>query len=492
LKWTSKAYELRKSWLPIRHALKGKARGCAGIIEFAIEQGRTPGSFTESDIEAWKQLKLGRNQSLNTVNLEECHFRSTLRRAGLQELFSFSLASKNPFKYRLRIKDDLKELPDLPESLRKEILEVIEWKTADEDLDDRDAELLIRPVTGQQLLRHFVELYSYAIKILGLGGICHLHQLLTEKIVCGFIDWLQKRDDDGAPRCKPQSIIAKLCGIDYLTRTYPKFQGRDYSWFRIKLNSLRKEKHTQVQARKHHGNPDYKEVANVASEILALREDPKGLSELEAAWLVHDALIFMISVVNPYRSRTIREAKFHPRTRLNIFETEITTELLSHLKLPQWAQELRDEDPKTTFTVFHALETDMKAGQELWQLLPQETAPLFKEYVQYYRPLILRTFQSNASTLFLARNGNPLTQKSLLNLVERNSVRHAKGKRMTVKLFRDLVGAHMLATGATVEEVANCLAQLDPYRTTARFYVGGYNASHGIAALEDELATLAA
>jgi hypothetical protein len=503
--WTSKAYELRKAWRPVRAVLRGRGKGCGSIIRFAIRHGKTPAKFDQQSMNAWKRYALGdKRLSLLTVDIEECHFRKVLRNAGFQSLFSnWSLASKNPPQYRLRLRDrkSAKLAPDLPEMLRDEILEAIHWKTVDEDLEDRDAELLIRPVTGQQLLRHFVELYSYAIKILGLVGICHLHQLLTEKVVCGFIDWLQQKDDNGQPRCQPQSVITKLSTIHYLTRTYPKLKGGDYGdWFRIKMNSLRKQKHSQVQARKLEGKPDYNEVAVVASKILALRENTSGLSELEVAWLFHDALIFAISVVNPYRSRTLREAKFHPRMRMNIFETEITTELLNHLKLPLWAKELRDKDPKATFVVFHALEENMKAGHELWQLLPKEAASIFEEYVQYYRPLIVRTLHSNASTLFLARNGNPLTQKSLLNLVKRIGVRHAskaeeddKGdKRITVKLFRDLVGAQMLATGATIEEVADCLAQLDPYRTTARFYVGGYNASHGVAALEDELAALGA
>jgi hypothetical protein len=43
------------------------------------------------------------------------------------------------------------------------------------------------------------------------------------------------------------------------------------------------------------------------------------------------------------------------------------------------------------------------------------------------------------------------------------------GKRMTVKHFRDLVAAQMLANGATVEEVAARLWHLDPIGTTVRY-----------------------
>ena len=114
---------------------------------------------------------------------------------------------------------------------------------------------------------------------------------------------------------------------------------------------------------------------------------------------------------------------------------------------------------------------------------------LFKEYVEVYRPLLAK--KPDHGRLWMARHGGPLNQKSLLNLVSRVSVRYT-GKRITVKLFRDLVSAHMLASGATLDEVSECLWHLDPYSTTVRYYIGGYNASDAVVALEDELAALAA
>lgn len=32
--WTCRAFEIRKSWAPIRLALKGDTKGCLGIIEY--------------------------------------------------------------------------------------------------------------------------------------------------------------------------------------------------------------------------------------------------------------------------------------------------------------------------------------------------------------------------------------------------------------------------------------------------------------------------
>jgi hypothetical protein len=481
--------------VPIRQALKGKSKGCIGIIEFAIKHGRTPKRFTPKLMEAWKQHMLGLPRSLLTVQVEECHFRTRLRLAGLKSLFpKFKLMSKNPEKYRFRLRDRLLqiELPDLPEPLRTEILEVIRWKTADEDLDDRDADLMIRPVSGERLLKTFVELYSYAAKTLGFGEITDLHQLLSEEIICGFIDWLQEIGDNGKPRCKQTSILSNLGSICYLTETYPKLKDGDYGFFRAKLNTLRAEEGGQVQARKLDGVPDFESVASIADKILALREGPDKLDDLEIGFLLNDALIFMTSCVNPHRSRNIREAAVvGPHEQLNIFETEITAELLSQIKLPVWAKELRDKDPRTKFLVYHWVECKTKAGQEVWELFPKEALGLFREFVGYYRPLILRKYSSNATSLFLARNGRQLTQKSLLNLIARTSVRYT-GKRMTVKLFRDLVSAHMLSTGSSLDEVAERLWHLDPNTTTVRYYIGCYNASDAVLALEDELPALVA
>lgn len=501
LGWSCDAYELRKAWQPVRAALRGQSDGSGSIIRFAIKHGMTPGPFNQETIDAWKENRLVRGRSLLTVNIEECHFRKVMRNAKLQCKFrNWRLGSKNPPKYRQRLSDreSGEPIPDLPDTLRKEILEVIRWKTSDEDLEDRDAALSIRPVSGRKLLRHWLELYSFATIILGLRDILHLHQLLTEEIVCGFIDWLQVQNAKGKPRCNPKSILTKLDQIHHLTRVYPILKGGDYRWLTARLNAIAKEAHFQVQARKLTGAPDYETVASISSKLLTLAENSTKASELERAFLYQEGLIFLIGATNAYRSRNLREAKFHTAKDLNFFETEITTELLSHLKMPRWANELRNKDPKATFVVYHALEADMKAGQELWQLLPEPAASIFKKYVRIYRPIILRRLQSHATTLFLARNGNALSERSLLDLVKRVYVRYAEQRGMagrsgmTVKLFRDLVGAHMLASGSTLEEVADRLAQLDPYRTTARFYVGGYNTSHAVSALEDEINQLVA
>lgn len=478
--WTCDEYDLRQSWRPIRQALRKKSKGCAGIIEFAVEQGQTPHTFSESVIEAWRKVMLGRNRSLLTVDNGERHFRTTLRGAGMQPNFPrFSLAIKNPSKYRV-------SLEELPESLREEILRVIHWKTVEEDLDDRDAYLMIRPVTGQNLLKHLLQLAGYAINVLGVCGVVSLSHLLTRKIVCGYIDWLLQNC-----RCRPESIIAKLSSIHHLTRTYPELKDGDYKWFRPKLDALRTEKHGHKQARKLEGRPDYLSVAEIAPKLLALRQEPNNLTEAENGWLIHDALIYMVNLITPHRSRNTCEANIHPRMRLNIFETDISSELLSEIKLPAWARQLRDKDPRAKFLVCHWLETETKANHEVWELFPQEAIPLFKEYVEHYRPLLLHKHNPNSTSLFFARNRKKLTQKSLLNLVARISVRFT-GKRMTVKHFRDLVAAHMLANGATVDEVADRLWHLDPYGTTVRYYVGGFNASDGVVALEDEVAALAA
>jgi hypothetical protein len=480
LGWTCNEYELLRSWRPVRQALAGKSKGCAGIIDFAVKQGQCPHTFTESVIAAWKKVMLGRRCSLLTVDIGERHFRATLRVAGMQPHFPrFSLASKNPSKYGV-------SLEELPESLREEILRVIHWKTVEDDLDDRDAYLMIRPVTGQNLLKHFLQLAGYAIKVLGACGIASLSHLLTREIVCRYIDWLLQNG-----RCRPGSIIAKLSSIHHLTRTYPELKDGDYKWFRAKLDTLRIEKHGHKQARKLEGRPDYPSVAEIAPKLLALRQEPNNLTEVGNGWLIHDALIYMVNLITPHRSRNTCEASIHPRMRLNIFETDISSELLSEIKLPAWAKQLRDKDPRAKFLVCHWLEAETKAKHEVWELFPQEAIPLFREYVEYYRPLLLRKHNPNSTSLFFARNRKKLTQKSLLNLVARISVRFT-GKRMTVKHFRDLVAAHMLANGATVDEVADRLWHLDPYGTTVRYYVGGFNASDGVVALEDEVGALAA
>ena len=156
---------------------------------------------------------------------------------------------------------------------------------------------------------------------------------------------------------------------------------------------------------------------------------------------------------------------------------------------------MRDGAPATRFLVEHWVEAETKAGHEVWQiLLEPEIRAIFSKYVVYYRPLLQRALRSNASTLFFARNGKPLSEDSLLDLVKRISARHsASGEVITAKTFRDLVDAHMLSAQggyANIEDVAARLWNVDPYSTTARHYIGAFDASDGVSALEDELAEL--
>ena len=492
--WTSKAYELRAAWYPTRAALRGHGNACGSIVRFAIRNYKTPSTFVQQTMDEWREYALARNRSLRTVEDGERHFRKILRDAGLQHAFvNWALDSRNRpmYRFRLRDRESGQLLPDCPDSLREEILEAIRWKTADRNLKDRPAKLLIRPITGEALMRSFLELYSFAVKELGIRGIQHLSQLVIEDVVLAFIEWLQRVGETRKPRAQNRSIVSKLSSLEYLTRTYPVFQSDNYEWFRTTLKSLRKEGHFQVQARKLDALPNYPEIAAIVPKLIALRKQ-KTLSPREEAWLIRDALIYMIHLATPHRSRNTCETSFHADEELNIFETEISSELLSEFKVfPEWAKLIRSENPEARFLVCHWVEKDTKANHEVWEIFPREAIPLFKDYVTEYRPLLLGSRKSTSTLLFFNRNRENLTQKSLLDLVTKTSVRFAK-KRMTVKSFRDLVAAQMLADGARIDQVAAVLWHLDTSSTTVRYYIGGYNTSHAAVELEDELPALAA
>jgi hypothetical protein len=481
LNWTSDAYELRKSWQPVREALKKKAPGCAGIVRFAIRHGRTPATFNRDIMDEWKKSKLARGYSLGTVVNTESLLRKTARRAGLQKLFSeFSLECKNPPKYRMNLKD-------LTDSLRAEISSVIRWKMVKRNLKDRPARLVIRDVTARSLLKYLLQLCGYAIQEKRHTGINSLSALLTEEIVCGYIDWLRERN----PNRGRAGITATLSSIHCLTQTYPPLKAGNYGWFREKLDTLPKEKRARKQQRKLNRLPEYRPISQIPTKLLELC-DPKSLTPVKIAWLYHDALLFLTSLTIPHRSRNISEAGINPDIRLNIYETPIDSELVSQFQLPAWAAEARKREPRRKFLVVHWLEEHVKANVELWRVFPDEVTPLFREYSNR-RHLIVGI--PDPGTLFLSRKGAALTQKTLLALVARLSVRYCEsiresGKHMTTKLFRDLVAAHLLDSGSTLEEVQDRLQQLDP-NTTSLNYIGGFNTSDAVLQLEDDLAALA-
>ena len=184
----------------------------------------------------------------------------------------------------------------------------------DEDLPDREADWLIRPTTAYRMMRTIVELYSCATKSSDIGEIADLKGLISERVVTKLIDLLSEND-----RCLPQTIAGNLGSIYFLTQTYPKLKGENYHWFRAKLDALRKEKNTNIQARKLNNMPKYESIAQIPSKLLDLQQDPDGVFTVGVGWLYHDALLFLINLSYPRRSRNIREAAFHPQRQLNIF-----------------------------------------------------------------------------------------------------------------------------------------------------------------------------
>jgi hypothetical protein len=179
--WTCEAFELRQAWKPLRLALKGHARGASGIINNAIGNAIRPREFTEQHVLAWIQAQLASGRSLLTVTADECHFRTQLRKAGLQKMLPrFDLSSKRPSDYAAK-----------PEKLHPDLLRQIEtviwWKTA-ERVDGRDAKLSIRPPSASNLRKALLQLCGYAIKKHKprLINPTSLLEILDPEIVCAF------------------------------------------------------------------------------------------------------------------------------------------------------------------------------------------------------------------------------------------------------------------------------------------------------------------
>src|ERR1022692_1588529 len=57
LGWIHHSSEIPESWKPSLAAAK-KEHGCAGIVHYAIRQGRTPADFKDEDLSAWGEMML--------------------------------------------------------------------------------------------------------------------------------------------------------------------------------------------------------------------------------------------------------------------------------------------------------------------------------------------------------------------------------------------------------------------------------------------------
>lgn len=470
LGWTSKAYALRKAWLPVRKAIRGKAPGAASIVEFAIELGKVPANFNPNDWAAWRTSASKRGLAPLTVDIIEAKFRAAMRNAGLTRLFpNLDLKSRKASTYAL-------PLSAMHRNLRSEIARIHRWKTAAGIVAGRNSRFRVRPVTGEKLVSDLRALIGFVVVVRGKKGVKSLRQIVTKDNVCAYIEWLA--DERGYGR---NAILSRLTGIHGLTvQRYPLFRRGSFAWFANALRRIPFESLEALRVRKDRRCAPYEVLWQVPKTLAAHREQATHLSPMDRAWALHDELLITFLLLLPWRQRNIRTCGIQPPAAVNIFTAELPTTVKSSPFLPKWAKEALHNNPNQTFLQFSFVESETKTRQAVRGVVPCELIKPLEMYLEHRHHLIVS--EKDPGTLFLNRSQKAMRAKDVTNLVATLTFKHI-GRRITPHLFRDIYAEHFLDSGGTLEELQQHLWHRS-LMTTWR-YCRRFNASHGAVAIDE-------
>jgi hypothetical protein len=467
--WMCEAYRRTLAWEPVREALRGGrgSSGCLGIVEYANLHKYWPETFSDAVMNAWRQWKEEKGQSLYTIDAQEIWFRGKLRKAGLQALFPrFDLKIRQPTSYQLRLEDRTAELSN-------EVDGFVRFRQKECNVDFQ-----IRPSTARSLRAALLGFCGYCTYVLGICGITSLRQVLTEKNVRSFIAWLRDKR-----KCRPRTIHSTLRQLQSLVQfNHSPFEGssEEYTWVALLMKRLPRESKDELRKRKIARSTTYELFTRIAGEIGKILSAENLLSPIKRARLYRDYFFLRTVARHPWRRANWNGCRIDPNARPNIACISIPRRVQRNGKLPRWVMRLLKTNPAQKFWVCHFVEGETKAKNEIWEVLEAEIVKIFLKYRDTHRGIILEG-RSDPGTLLINNVGKAMTNSQLtkrLGVLSRQYI----GKRLDLHIIRDIVAEHAVVCGCTLETIQKTLWHKQ--KTSTPKYLVGLNASHGCNKLE--------
>jgi integrase len=432
----------------------------------AIRQQRTPSQFSDDDLSLWGQGLLNQGRSYLYVQKVKSEFRRCISKSGLAvQLPKFCCASRSPSRYGVPLRC-------FPVRLRREVDALLAWKQ-DVYAEGRPREGRHRAETASQLEGVITRLYGYVTTVKKRKNVTRLVELVTKKWVASFIKWnLNDR------RVKGEPIANRMGLLNAALKWNPAYKSYVFSWFGPLLSGIPRDSESEKRERKESKYLPYEMLESIPAMIRARGQEIADTNRWKAAFLVHDELLFMWLVTLVWRQRNIRECQIGH----NVFKAEIPA--LVDIAVPRWAQERLNANPREEFWQFHFREDETKTHREVRSILPRRLVPLLEEYLEHYRPLLLRGF--DPTNLFLNRRGHPFNREKLAGLVSNLTVRYGH-RRVTPHVFRDSFAFYWLKHHSRdYLTVSKALWHAD-IETTIRIYGSKFNESQALCQIEEWL-----
>jgi integrase len=294
---------------------------------------------------------------------------------------------------------------------------------------------------------------------------------VRKESIVAFLNWLLNER-----KLRSTGVVSWLGSLCAAMRWNPTYKDLDLSWFRPLLSQIPPEPESEKRERKGHKYLPYGEVAEIPRLLRRDREGATHAAPRRVAAAVRDELIMSWLVILPWRQRNIRECQLGH----NLFKAKLSP--LDTIARPLWVRERLRANPNEEFWQFHFREKETKTGGEVRSILPRRLVALLEEYLQQYRPVLLRG--KDPGTLFVSQLGRRFTDQTLTELVSTLTLRY-KTRRVTPHIFRDIVAYWWSERYPQDYLTLSKLLWHRDINTTLRIYGGRFDESNGVMRMEE-------
>jgi hypothetical protein len=407
--------------------------GCRALVRFAIARELPPAQFADKDIDAFIALKADAGRKPKYTRKLIRAFRRTIAAARLGAQLPHLSPPRTGYVFGI-------STALMPDPLQSELRGLLQFKTQGGHRLPRVARSeaghkrsLRRDIRIRQVSAHAIEgtvsrLFGFAVQQLGMdaNGTIGLLDLVTEPVIDAYIDWqLDVRLTSGSNFNGPRMLHAAL-------HDAPQFKEVDFTWFSELLATIPEEDEDAVIDRKSAKYIPWATLCNIPGQI-AEEKDRATPGTVEYAWLAHDQLFMLWLITFVHRQLNVRECRIGSASiRANLYKSAL--DAYRKGAVPEWAKDELRQNPGAAFWQLSFTKDEAKGKQAVRALVPSFLVPLLNDYLVHQRPLLVGA--DDRQTLFLNRDGNPLSAESLEDLFGRLTLRHA-GRWSTPHLVRD-------------------------------------------------------
>jgi hypothetical protein len=471
LGWTERNPELELLWSPLLQAIPRRdwRSRIISIPRYALQMGVAPLAFDESHLDNWADWLLKQGRTLSYVS----HLKRTFRTFVSQNRFSTGL-SEPPAGWRKTYGTPFETLPD---SLRLEIAQLLEWKVA-KFSHGRPERCKHRPVTARNFRDMLCRIHGFLAWIHG-QSVSTLEQLLSEDNLRKYVEWaLNERRNVG------HSFIPWLSMLYSSVKRYPPLKDKDFSWLGDLIEQVPNEDaEIRKQEAKERKWVDFDTLSEIPEKLRRERIAIERKDSRRAALLCRNELLMTWITTLPWRQRNLRECKLGAKQGGgNLFKSPISNSMT--IAKPRWVEERMRSDRNEEFWQFFFRSEETKTGQQIHSLLPKQLIPILDEYLSNYRPRLVKGIDPH--TLFLNDSGRPISAEGIFTIIGNITYRYT-GHRVNPHLFRDIFAVKWLENNPEDYLTLSKLLWHRNIQTTLKVYGRNFDESHGVRRMEEWL-----